>query len=142
MIKAKKAETQAENSAFSVEGKNIETPFYSISLNDYGQMTRLYDKTEEREVLAPGERGNVLQMFEDKPLDNDAWDIDIFYQQKMREVTDLTSFEVTQCEPLRLVIHMNWNYMNTVISQDMILYSQDRPFDFKTDVNFTKDSSS
>lgn len=136
VIKSKKAEHQTENSAFSVEGKNIETPFYSISLNDYGQMTRLYDKAEEREVLAPGERGNVLQMFEDKPLDNDAWDIDIFYQQKMREVTDLTSFEVTQCGPLRLVIHMNWNYMNTVISQDMILYSKNRRMDFKTNVDF------
>lgn len=136
VVQSRKAGHQAENSAFSVEGKNIETPFYSISLNGYGQMIRLYDKTEEREVLAPGERGNVLQMFEDKPLDNDAWDIDIFYQQKMREVTDLTGFEVTQCGPLRLVLHMNWNYMNTVISQDMILYSRDRRIDFKTNVDF------
>ncbi len=127
---------QAESSAFTVNGKNIETPFYSISLNGYGQMTRLFDKTEGREVLSAGERGNVLQMFEDKPIDNDAWDIDIFYQQKMREVTDLKSFEVTQCGPLRLVIHMEWNYMNTVIAQDMILYSADRRIDFKTDVDF------
>ena len=54
----------------------------------------------------------------------------------MREVTDLKSFEVTQCGPLRLVIHMEWNYMNTVIAQDMILYSADRRIDFKTDVDF------
>lgn len=131
-----KGETKKEQSAFSVNGKHIETPFYSISLNEYGQITRLYDKTEAREVLADKERGNVLQMFEDKPLDNDAWDIDIFYQQKMREVTDLTSFEVTECGPLRLTIHMEWKYMNTVIAQDMILYSADRRIDFKTDVDF------
>ena len=129
-------EQKEENSVFTVNGRNIETPFYSISLNDYGQITRLYDKTNSREVLAPGERGNVLQMFEDKPIDNDAWDIDIFYQQKMREVTDLASFEVTQYGPLRLVIHMVWNYMNTVIAQDMILYGTDRRIDFKTDVDF------
>lgn len=132
----KKGCEDIKNTAFAVNGRNIETPFYSITLNDYGQMTRLYDKTAAREVLAPGERGNVLQMFEDKPLDNDAWDIDIFYQQKMREVTELTSFEVTQCGPLRLVIHMQWKYMNTVISQEMILYSTDRRIDFKTDVDF------
>lgn len=136
VIYAKKGENQAESSAFTVNGRNIETPFYSISLNSYGQITRLFDKTEGREVLAAGERGNVLQMFEDKPLDNDAWDIDIFYQQKMREVTDLTSFEVTQCGPLRMVIHMEWKYMNTTIAQDMILYSEDRRIDFKTDVDF------
>ncbi len=125
-----------ENSVFTVSGKNIETPFYSVCLNDYGQITRLYDKQEEREVLAQGERGNVLQVFEDKPLDNDAWDIDIFYQQKMREITDMTAFEVTQCGALCLTVHMEWKYMNTTVSQDMTFYSQDRRIDFKTDVDF------
>lgn len=136
VIFAKKGENKAESSAFTVSGRNIETPFYSVSLNSYGQIIRLFDKEAGREVLAAGERGNVLQMFEDKPIDNDAWDIDIFYQQKMREITDLTGFEVTQCGPLRLVIHMEWNYMNTAIAQDMILYSKNRRIDFKTDVDF------
>lgn len=125
-----------ETSVFTVNGKNIETPFYSVCLNDYGQITRLYDKQEERDVLAYGERGNVLQVFEDKPLDNDAWDIDIFYQQKMREITDLRVFEVTQCGALCLTLHMEWNYMRTTVCQDMILYSQDRRIDFRTDVDF------
>ncbi len=131
-----KGKELSESSVFTVNGKNIETPFYSVCLNDYGQMTRLYDKQEAREVLAYGERGNVLQVFEDKPLDNDAWDIDIFYQQKMREITDLTAFEVTRCGALCLTVHMEWKYMNTTVSQDMTLYSQDRRIDFKTDVDF------
>ncbi len=124
-----------EQDIFTVSGKQLETPFYSITLNDYGQIIRLYDKQEAREVLACGERGNVLQVFEDKPLDNDAWDIDIFYQQKMREVTDLTAFEVTCRGPLKLEVHMEWKYMNTSISQDMILYRFDRRIDFRTDVD-------
>lgn len=124
-----------EQDIFTVSGKQLETTFYSITLNDYGQITRLYDKQEAREVLAPGERGNVLQVFEDKPLDNDAWDIDIFYQQKMREVMDLTAFEVTCRGPLKLEVHMEWKYMNTSISQDMILYRFDRRIDFRTDVD-------
>lgn len=131
-----KGKEQEENSAFTVDAKHIETPFYSVCLNDYGQITRLYDKQQEREVLAYGERGNVLQVFEDKPLDNDAWDIDIFYQQKMREITDLTAFEVTQCGALCLTVHMEWKYMQTFISQDMTFYSMDRRIDFKTDVDF------
>lgn len=136
VIFARKGENRSESSAFTVSGRNIETPFYLVSLNSYGQITRLFDKEEGREVLAAGERGNVLQMFEDKPIDNDAWDIDIFYQQKMREITDLVGFEVTQCGPLRLVVHMEWNYMETTIAQDMILYSKNRRIDFKTDVDF------
>lgn len=125
-----------QSSAFQIHDRKIETPFYAVELNEYGQITRLYDKENDREVLAEGERGNVLQMFEDKPIDNDAWDIDIFYQQKMREVTELAEFEVTECGPLCLVVHMSWNYMSTKIGQDMILYSTNRRIDFKTDVDF------
>ena len=99
-------------------------------------MKTLYDKENQRNVLAPGERGNVLQMFEDKPLDYEAWDIDIYYQEKMREVTDLRKYEIRECGPLRLVIGMEWKYMNTTIWQDMILYSTDRRIDFRTRVDF------
>jgi alpha-mannosidase len=40
-----------------------------------GQITRLYDKAARREVLRPGGRGNVLQLFGDRPANWDAWDI-------------------------------------------------------------------
>lgn len=121
---------------FEINDKVVETPFYTVSFNDCGQITRLYDKTFEREVLPKGERANVLQMFEDKPLGNDAWDIDIFYQQKMREITDLKDFAVTECGPLRLCIHMEWVYMSSKVEQDMVLYAQSRRIDFVTKVDY------
>lgn len=134
IFEEKKAEeTEAE---FTICGKNIETPYYSMSMNGYGQITRLYDKTFARDVLPKGERANVFQMFEDKPLDNDAWDIDIFYQEKMREITDMTKFEVIECGPLQMKIHMEWNYMNSFIAQDMVLYRNTRRIDFRTTVDY------
>lgn len=132
-VAEKKAE---EGTPFTINERELETPYYSIALNRYGQIKKIYDKSFDREVLPKGERANVLQVFEDKPLGNDAWDIDIFYQQKMREVTDLVKFEVTECGPLRLTIHMEWNYMNSYIEQDMILYSSSRRIDFKTKVDY------
>lgn len=123
-------------SPFKVNGRKIETPFYQMTINEQGQIEKLYDKEYGRNVLAPNERGNVLQMFEDKPLDNDAWDIDIYYQQKMREVTDLVKWEVKECGSLRLVIGLMWKYMNTTIEQDMVLYAADRRIDFRTKVDF------
>lgn len=122
--------------AFIVQEKKVDTPFYTAELNNCGQLIRLYDKEADREVLAAGERGNVLQVFEDKPIDYDAWNIDIFYQQKIREITDLTAFRITEIGPLRLTIHMEWKYMNTNIFQDMIFYSNSRRIDFKTKVDF------
>lgn len=129
-------EPEEKRAAFTVCGREIETPYYIIALNECGQITRLYDKTFMREVLPAGERANVLQVFEDKPLDYDAWDIDIFYQEKMREVTELTSFGVTECGPLLMKIHMEWSYMNSSISQDMVLYGSSRRIDFWTTVDY------
>ena len=117
---------------FRIEDRTVETPYYVISLNQAGQIIRLYDRTYEREMLPEGERANVLQVFEDKPLDFDAWDIDIFYRDKMREITDLTAFEVTECGALRMTVRMEWKYMNSTVSQEMILYSNNRRIDFHT----------
>lgn len=114
----------------------IETPFYHVELNEAGHMTSLVDKKADRQVLAKGAKANVIQMFEDKPLAHEAWDIDIYYQEKMREVTDLTRMEVTEKGPLHMVIRLEWNYMNTKIKQDMTFYVKDKRIDFKTWVDF------
>ena len=40
-----------------------------------GELTRIFDKQAQREALAPGKRGNMLQLFGDRPANWDAWDI-------------------------------------------------------------------
>ena len=51
-----------------------------------GTITRIYDKGARREVLAPGARGNVFQVFGDLPRTWDAWDIG--YTGEQWEVTE------------------------------------------------------
>lgn len=114
----------------------VETPFYTLFLNDHGQISYLYDKDNDVCVLPEGERANVLQIFEDKPLGNDAWDIDIFYQEKMQEVTGLRSICITENGALRAVLSLEWSYRNTLIRQDMIFYKDSKRIDFKTYVDW------
>lgn len=124
------------NSVFEYCDGKISTPKYDIEWNEYGQLTSIYDKENKREVLAKGERGNVLQMFEDKPMAHEAWDIDIFYQEKMREVKDLQSIELIEAGNIKAVIKFKYKYMNTTISQDMIVYANSNRIDFKTNVDW------
>lgn len=124
------------NSVFEYCDGKISTPKYNIEWNEYGQLTSIYDKENKREVLAKGERGNVLQMFEDKPMAHEAWDIDIFYKEKMREVKDLQSVELIEDGNLKAVIRFKYKYMNTTISQDMIVYANSNRIDFKTNVDW------
>lgn len=124
------------SSVFVIDGNEIDTPYYHISLNENGQINRLYDKTYDREVLAEGACGNVFQMFEDKSMHYDAWDIDLFYQEKMQEITNLTERTVTRGGDLLLRVHQVWEYQNSKITQDMKLYAGNRRIDFETKVDY------
>jgi alpha-mannosidase len=126
----------AIDSPFHQEGRKLATPHYELEWNEAGQLTRIYDRDNHREVLAKGARGNVLQVFEDKPLHFEAWDIDIFYGEKMREVTDLVSVELTEIGPLLAVVTFKWNYGNSEITQKMTVYSDSRRIDFRTAIDW------
>ncbi|RIU90536.1 alpha-mannosidase [Oceanobacillus picturae] len=127
---------QESKETFIVEANRIQTPFYDLTWNENGQLTSITDLEHGREVLAENARGNVLQVFEDKPLMFDAWDIDIFYQQKMEEITELQSVEVLDVGSLQASIRFVWKYGKSVITQDMIVYANSRRIDFDTHVDW------
>ncbi|OKP94262.1 alpha-mannosidase [Paenibacillus sp. P46E] len=116
--------------------RGIETPFYQLAWNEAGQLTRIYDKAARREVLAKGANGNLLQVFEDKPLAHEAWDIDIFYQEKMTEIRDCSAIEVMETGSLRAVIRFHWQYRNSTITQNLIVYAANRRIDYVTEVDW------
>lgn len=118
---------------FIIGDSSIDTPYYSLTWNEFGQLTSIWDKTAQREVLAQGAKANVLQVFEDKPKGrHEAWDIDIFYTQKMEEIVALQSVEVLQNGVLRAVVRFVWSYKASTIEQELIVYAHSRRIDFKT----------
>ncbi|WP_172253395.1 alpha-mannosidase [Saccharibacillus deserti] len=117
---------------FTLRQSGVSTPFYELDWNERGQLTRIYDRDEDREVLASGQRGNVLQLFEDKPLAHEAWDVDLFYQQKSWELDNLTDVSVIENGPLRCVISFVWETESSRLKQHLSVYAHDRRIDFKT----------
>ncbi|AIQ37165.1 alpha-mannosidase [Paenibacillus sp. FSL H7-0716] len=121
---------------FNLRDSCLVTPYYVLEWNEAGQLTSIYDRDAEREVLAEGKCGNILQVFEDKPMAHDAWDIDIYYQEKVREIRDLQSVEMLVNGPLLSTVRFKWNYMNSVIVQDMTVYDTNRRIDFATFIDW------
>lgn len=118
----------------SVTPEKLENVFYRLTLNAQGQITSLFDKVNAREVLAPGTRGNVLQIFEDKPLTGDAWDIDLYYEEKQCEVTELLEVIVEETGPVRGSLRLRWRYGESLITQRLSLYARHPRIDFRTKV--------
>lgn len=65
------ASHEPEAAHFIVTPELLENSYYRMKLNPQGQILSLYDKTNHREVLTGP--GNVLQLFEDRPLQGEAW---------------------------------------------------------------------
>jgi alpha-mannosidase len=65
-------------------------------LDSDGLITSLIDYATGREAIAPGARGNLLELHRDTPNEWDAWDIDEFYR---RNVTALTAAQDVRLEP-------------------------------------------
>ncbi|MFZ7946924.1 MULTISPECIES: alpha-mannosidase [Bacillaceae] len=130
------AEAAPVSSNFVYQDRKLETPYYLVQWNEFGQLTKLYDKESQRSVLEEGTKGNVLQIFEDKPLAHDAWDIDLFYQEKMEEIRDIATFEVAENGELAFSILVTWKYHHSEISQRIVFYHNDRRIDFETNVDW------
>ena len=125
-----------------VSTSEVDTPFWHISLDERGRFTRLRDKLQDREVLPPGEIANRLVIFEDKPLNFDAWDIDSFFHAKSREVDQLESIDVRESGPERASLELRWRTGDqTRIRQRLSVYARSPRIDFQTYVEWQERQS-
>ena len=68
-------------------------------LDTGGRLRSLVEPAIGREALA--RPGNVLELYEDRPVAFDAWDVDPFHLETRRECPPASSCEVTMADPLR-----------------------------------------
>lgn len=69
-----------------------------------GLLESLVDHASGREAIAPGERGNLLELHRDTPNEWDAWDIDSFYRRNVTQVTTAVSLRVEEDAHAAVVI--------------------------------------
>lgn len=114
----------------------LENDALRVEFDTAGDITRLFDKTVGREVLPPGQRANIFQAFEDRPLGGDAWDIDIFYSDKQWTAEPAHSLSVIEEGPLRAGLEIRRRLLNSEIVQRVYLYQGSRRLDFDTWVDW------
>lgn len=121
-----------EASRIQITENGIETPFYRISIDENGLFTSIYDKECDREVLKAGEKGNLLRMYEDKPMHYDCWDIDMYYSEKYWDAEKADKIQWTEEGPVRATLEIQRTISNSVIKQEIHFYADSRRIDFST----------
>ena len=140
VYKKAKIEKDISKLWYSIENtagnKKLETPFYTVVFDENGMLARLYDKKNEREVLKEGQKGNRMVMYEDKPMNFDNWDIDMYYTEKGWEASDLTSFEWTDIGDVCVCVMLERRISKSVIRQKITFYADSAVIRFDTYVDW------
>ncbi len=114
----------------------LENDYLRVELNDDGDIVRIYDKANQREVLPAGAVANQFQAFEDRPLTFDAWDVDIFYDDKIWTADPAASVRVTESGPLRAMLEIQRRVLHSEIVQRVSLTHNRPRLDFDTTVDW------
>lgn len=114
----------------------LENALLRVEINASGDVTRIYDKQADHEVLPPDTSANALLAFEDRPMNFDAWDIDIFYEDRTEKVEGVESIQIVERGPLRAAVQIKRKYRSSAIHQNIYLYGDSRRIDFDTRIDW------
>lgn len=116
----------------------LENNFLRVELNPAGDITRIFDKQAQREVLSPNSIANQFQAFEDRPKSWDAWDVDIFYDDKMWLAEPAESIKFIEYGELRHTIEIKRKIQNSEYIQRISLSHNSPRLDFDTHINWNE----
>jgi alpha-mannosidase len=106
----------------SVSEQHLENKNLRVEINAGGDVTSIFDKIASRELLQNNKFGNRLTVYEDKPLNWDAWDIDWFYEEKSWPVEPAHNITIVETGPHRAAIKIERQYRKSKITQIYALY--------------------
>ena len=97
-----------------------------------GQLSSVVDLETGREVLAQGKLGNQLQVFEDRPICWDAWDIDPHIEDRQDAIDAPGQVEIVEDGPIRAALRIVHHWRRSTITQTIRLTAGSRRLDFLT----------
>ncbi len=122
--------------SLSASPELLENNYLRVKLNTDGDIFSIYDKANDREVLSDGAIANEFQAFEDRPIEWDAWDIDVFYDDNMWTAEPAESMRVAETGPLRATIEVKRRILNSEYTQRISLTHDGRSLDIETDIDW------
>ena len=115
----------------------LENDLIRYEFDKNGRMISAYDKDIRKEFLL--EPGNVLSLYEDRPNNWDAWDIDFFYRDAKIQTAEV--FEIRPLEKGNVACQLKIQYLigESKIKQNIILQPHSKRIDFSTNVAWSED---
>lgn len=117
-------------------GITLHNALYTLDLNAQGEICRLYHHEAQREVLAPGQCANQLIAYEDRPLNYDAWDIDLYYEEKPYPLHDDVQIRPLEDGPVRVTAEVTRVFLSSRVTQRISLWRDSPRIDVATEIDW------
>jgi alpha-mannosidase len=117
----------------------LENGLLAVEVDSDGFLASVFDKRAEREVIAPGERANVLRLHPDHPNEFDAWDVDrhVFRHGDVLEHAEVV--RVVEEGPLLGSIRVVRAFGASRIVQEYVLRAGSTRLDIVTEIDWHED---
>ena len=97
-------------------------------------MKSAFDKELKLNLLKSN--GNVLSLYEDRPLNWDAWDIDFYYKDSLLETSTVTKIEKVKAGVVNSSLNISYTIGSSLIKQHITLSNHSKRLDFNTSVDW------
>lgn len=119
----------------TTSGFELSNEHLRVLVDDSGLVTSLVVRATGREAIAPGEKGNILQLHRDTPTRWDAWDIDEHYRRHVVDLTDVVSIELVP-HPTSAIVCVVREWGASRITQTLTLSAGAQALDIETIVDW------
>ena len=116
------------------QGLTLENELIRYEFDKHGQVISAFDKEAGKEVLESA--GNVLSLYEDRPNDYDAWDIDFYYRDALKEIAAATDTMPGSTGSVMKELMLSFTIGRSSIKQKVMLYPHSKRLDFETKVDW------
>ena len=127
----KVVDLEKQESRVKINGRTVETPYYTVVFDEDYSISRLYDKKNAREVLPEGKKGNQLIVYQDNAYNWDGWEMSAYHTDKPYPVNAVSSVETVE-EGARTGVRIVRPHMDSVITQTIWFYNDTARIDFDT----------
>ena len=114
----------------------FENKFYRVVFNEQMEIVSLIEKATGKEFIQDGKKGNELVTYEDRPMNWDNWDIDVFYRKKPYYADFVSEIRILEDGEVRKTLEITKQFAESIVTQKIHLYHDIPRIDFETDADW------
>jgi alpha-mannosidase len=120
----------------SGDGIALDNGLVRVDLDADGLLRSVRDLVADRELIPPGERGNLLHLHPDHPARWDAWNIDRHYLRRRAELRAADAVTVVDAGPLLARVRVERRFGRSRVTQTYRLAAGARRLDIDSEVDW------